>query len=550
MATLAQLENALEAAAKEGNVAAAREIAAEMKRMIQRVNPRAGAPVEPRIEGAKMAAQGVGTVEAMAIGAGRTLDKLGAGVQQIMQNPHNVPPFYNIYGEQLEPLQQSMREGQENLAQEQAEKDLTFSAGIRREAPIASAVGGALPYLAVPGSMGVIPAASTVGLLEAAQYGTPEERAVRGAMGFGSAALGGYAGKQLGGLLFPSGPAKLSETQRSALKAGENLGIRPRLSQVTGNQFAARMEDMAARTPGGAGIMDDIAQANAKAVNRAAARTIGENADELTPSVFAAASKRLGGIFEDIKNLPGRPIQFTKDVGTAADDILRQQGKMIPQQQDQNLISLAKQAKSLAANKGRIDGESYQLLRSGLSEASFDASGTNRALYGKLLESIDDAAQQSLKASGHGKLAEGLLTARPQYGALKTLERGLTAEGGNVSPARLAQTLRTKSPKTMREGGGGELFDIARYGESFKPLRQGSQTYERETASSVIDLLLKAPIAYTAAKATTSPLVTGYPSILAANPSLALAAQQAGLLTAPAVRAGSMGLLGSAYPLQ
>src|SRR5690606_38604069 len=141
----------------------------------------------------------------------------------------------------------------------------------------------------------------------------------------------------------------------------------------------------------------------------------------------------------------------------------------------------AQQAKTLAANKARIDGEAYQLIRSGLSEASFDASGTNRVLYGKLLEALDDSADASLRASGHAALADSLKTVRPQYGNLKVLEKGAVAEAGNVSPARVASTLRSKNPAAFREGRleGNQLFDIARMGEAFKPLRAGSPTYER-----------------------------------------------------------------------
>lgn len=538
---LQQMEAALQAAANAGDVAAAKSIAVEMRRMIQRVNPQAGLPKDPRIEGARMAAKGMGTGEAMAVGAGRATDRLMAGLEQLRAAADTRPGVAALRPPQLVE-QDKARLGQ--LASEQAEKDLTYSAGVGREAPFAAGIAQGLPYMAVPGSMGVLRGAATVGGLEGAQYGQPSERVTRGLLGAGTAALGGYAGKALGGAIAPTRPGVITGTQAEALRAAENLGINPRLSQVTGNPSLARMEDMAARTPGGAGIMDDFAKANQQSINRAAARTIGEDASELTPSVFAAASDRLGRVFESIKSLPGRPIQLTKQVGVVADDILRQQGKMIAQQQDENLTNLAMQAKALSANKGRIDGESYQLLRSGLSEASFDASGTNRVLYGKLLESIDDAADFSLRNAGQKDLAEALKLSRPQYGNLKTLEKGLVSEGGDVSPARLAQVLRKKNPGAFREGKGkGELFDIARYGESFKPLSQGSQTYERQVSSDLLGMLLKAPLAYGAAKASTSPLLTRYPSFLATNPQAALLAQQGGLLASPVTRGATMGLL-------
>jgi len=545
---LERMERALNNAAKAGDVDAARQIAKGIRQFLQQGNPSIGAPKDMKAEAAKMAAEGMGTGEAMAVSAGRTMDKGIAGVRQVMENPHNIPPFYSAMGFNPAELQQNMRDAEVARGAEQKEKDVAFGA-VQQERPFASAIGGAAPYFAVPPSMGVLAGAGTVGALEGMQYGTPQERMRQGAIGGVSAGIGGALGRAAGGLLAPVSEGAISGTRAAALKAGDNLGIRPRLSETTGSQFLARMEDMAARTPGGAGVMDDFARTNQQNINRAGARTIGETADELSPSVFASASDRLGKVFEDIKTLPGRPIQFTQKVGVVADDIIRQQGKMIAQQQDENLLNLAKQAKTLSQNKGRIDGESYQLLRSGLSEASFDASGTNRALYGKLLESIDDAAHFSLKSSGNADLADALKLARPQYGNLKTLERGLVSEGGDVSPARLAQVLRQKNPGAFREGrGGGELQELARFGETFKPLRAGSPTYEREAASDLLGLLVKSPLAWSAAHLTTSPLIGAYPRLLAMNPGAARIANQGGGLLTSGVRGGSMGLLGQQLP--
>lgn len=485
---------------------------------------------------ADMAAEGVGLGESLAISAGRTFDKAAMGLKQL-----------TLSGLQQLPLPEMINKGisQElgEMATQEGEKNEAFSA-LEKNRPISTAIGGALPYLAIPASMGVIPSAAVVGGAEAMQYGTPGERATRGMFGFGGALAGGLVGKGVGKMIAPTAPGAVSGTQASALSAGQKLGIQPRLSEVTGSRFLSRMEDMAARTPGGAGVMDDFARANAQAINRAASKAIGENADEMTPAVFAAARARITKPFEDLKKLPGNPVKLNQSVISAADDVLRQQTKMISQQQDAGLIDLAKNLKWAASNRGKIDGEAYQLLRSGLSEASFDATGTNKTLYGKLLEAVDNSADASLRSAGHGGLADSLKASRPQYAGLLQLERGMVSEGGNVSPARLAQVLRAQSPGKFREGKGGPLFDIGRLGESFKPLRQGSQTYEREVSSSLLDTAIKAPWAYGWANATTSPILTTYPRFLATNPNAALAANRVGgLLADPAARGTTMGLL-------
>ncbi len=530
-----RFEKALQAAEAAGDVAAARALASDMRKMMQQGNPAIVSKEDPQVAAAKMAAKGMGAGEALAVAGGRTFDKMAMGLKQATLEGASRLPFQSLSDLANQELT--------DLSQQEKDKDIAYR-GAQRERPFATAAGGALPYLAVPASAGVIPGALMVGGAEALQYGSPSERASRGLLGAGSSAVGGLLGKAAGGLIAPTSPA-VNQTKSAALQSGEALGIKPRLSEVTGSPFLARMEDMAARTPGGAGIMDDFARGNAQAFNRAAARTMGEAADELTPTVFSNASTRLGKVFEDIKSLPGTPIRISSDVGSAADDVLRQARKMLPNQQDPNLIKLAEQAKTWSTHRGKIDGEAYQLMRSGLSEASFDATGTNRVLYGKLLETLDDSAQQSLAAIGKQELSDALKVARPQYGSLKTLEKGAVVEGGNVMPGRLAQTLRAKNPAAFKEGRGGELYDIGRYGEAFKPLTAGSQTYERMASSDLLSLIAKAPLAYGTARLTTSPLITAYPGLLATNPGALLAAQQAAQLANPAIRGATMGLLGS-----
>jgi hypothetical protein len=287
-------------------------------------------------------------------------------------------------------------------------------------------------------------------------------------------------------------------------------------------------------------------QANKAAFNRAAAEGIGETADELTPAVFAAANQRLGQVFEGIKSLGGKPIRIDQQVGNVADDILRQQRKMLPTQQDQNLINLANQAKMVAQHRGRIDGETYQLIRSGLSESSYEASGTNRALYRQLLDAVDDSADASLRATGNTALAQSLREARPQYANLKMLEKGAVAEGGNVSPARLASVMRTQNPAAFREGrmAGNPLYDVAQIGETMKPLQAGSPTYERTLMSNPLSTTLGAITSYPAAQLTTHPAALAYPLLAARNPRTFKAL---GEVARPAVKGGSMTVLNTAF---
>ena len=461
----------------------------------------------------------VGFGQAALIGAGRSLDKTIAGIRQLFTTDPKAKAA---------------------LESEQAGNDKVYSV-LQNEHPFATSMGEALPYIAIPSSAGIPAAVAGVSALEGLKYGSPQQRLQNSVLGGASTLVGGLGGQMVARAINPVSEGALTASKSAAMEGAKNIGVKPRLSEITGIPFASRLEDFAARTPGGAGVMENFAQGNRAAINTAAARSIGEKANEMTPEVFSNAASRLGKVFEDIKSLPGRVITLDKGVSDAADNILRQQSKMIPKQQDADLIALARQAKALANANGRIDGESYQLLRSGLSESSYDASGTTKAHYGQLLNAIDDSAQTSLRKIGQEQLADDLLTVRPQYSNLKTLEKGLVSEGGNVSPARVAQVLRQNNPGAYREGKliGNPLFDIARYGENFKPLQQGSQTFERGLMASPTAAAVASPFAYLAAKLTTSPVALAYPQYIGGT----AAAKGAAQIASPTARALAAQLL-------
>ncbi len=535
MDDLARMERALKAAADAGDVQAAQALAREMRSMLKAVNPTVDAPPDFADEARRMTAKETGAGEAALIGAGRSADKVAAGVKQ------------GFFALPSYPLTEDLnRREQEKLASEQAENDATYRS-LQKEHPIATAAGEAAPYVAAPASMGVIPSALTVGGVEALKYGPLGERLGRGSAGALTTAAGGAAGKFVGNLIAPVTKKAAGGSYQAGLEAAERIGYRPTLGESTGSSFIRRMEDYAARAPGGSGVMAEHEAGNVAAVNRAAAKSVGETADEMTPEVFAQAQQRLGQVFEGVKKLPGRPIQIAPEVGQAADEVLRTLKKSaIPGDENGALRELAEQAKVWAAGRGKIDGETYQLLRSKLSQAAFDADGTDKVLYGRLLEALDASADASLRAAGQEGLADALKAARPQYANLKLLEKGATAEAGNVSPARVASTMRTQNPGAFRRGQFmGPLGDVARVGETLKPLRAGSPTFERDAVSNPLSILFHSAFSYPIARAATSPVATIYPRTLGktagaralseiANPStraaVAAALQQSGAL--------------------
>lgn len=485
----------------------------------------------------------LGPLDPLTIGAGRTADQIIAGVKQ---GAAAIPHL--LASEDKKPAFQDKLDA---LAAEQQEKDQAY-APLQQKHPIATGVGQALPYLAVPSSMGTMGQMATVGSLEGLKYGSNEDRVTRALSGSLLQGTGNLVAKGGAALINPVVPGGISQTQAQALKDAISLGIKPRLSQITGSKYASQLEDFAANTPGGAGTMAEFNSANQRAINKVGTEAIGQKGySELSPTVLSNASRDLGAVFEDIKalgkvNVGGRqvlPIQVNADVGTAADKVLAVQSKLPSEMQNGDVISLAQKARQLASLKGRIDGESYQLIRSNLSDAAHTAfsggSSTAGKAYQAMLKALDDSAENSLRQSGNTLLAEQLRQVRPQYAALQTIEKGRVAAGGNLNPQLLGGAMRTNNPKMMREADASNnpLLAVARYGEDFPPLREGSQTYTRDVVSSPISTAVKAPFAWLASKATTSPLALTYPSVFGGTK----AAELAALLSKPATRLGVVG---------
>lgn len=524
-----------------------REELAALRRLAELEAKAGGAPVSAAAS--QMTAEGMGPLDTLAVAAGRGFDKAAMGAKElVLRGVRQFAPtsFASAADAEIRALQA-----------DEAVKDSAY-AGLQQKRPILTGMGEQAAPMIASGGMGVLPAALTYAGNSFLRPGDMQERATRAGVEGGGALVGGWIGQKVGNMIAPVADKMRNAAQSEALQIAGKVGYKPRLSEVTGSPFLARMEDFAARTPGGAGVMADFAEANTRALNRRAAQSIGEDADQLLPQVFANADDRIGAVFNAVKALPGKPITISPKVGAAADEILRVQGKMIPAghaggiagQQDHTLMDLAKQAKMLATNKGKIDGEAYSLIRSGLSQASFDADGANRVLYGKLLKALDDSAEDSLRAGGMGELASALRKARAQYGNLKVLEKGATAQGGDVSAAKVASTLRTQNPAAFREGrmAGNPLYDIGVIGERLRPLSAGSPTYERTLMSSPLAAMATAPFAYGAAKLTTGSIPRGYAGLLTRNQTAGLLAQPIAQLANP-VSQGLGGLLSQRFLL-
>lgn len=400
--------------------------------------------------GAEQTASEYGPLASGVVAAGRTLDRLFQGGKQLALQ---VPAAFGSDGAKRELDRMRVNEDQKTAA----------FAALERARPVSTLIGGAAPLLAAPifgaGLPGMAASASLPGLIE---YGTPEERIQRGAMGAAGGALGAGVAKTGERVLRPVVAAP-DAARAAAIESANRIGYQVPVGQQTGSRTLQAIEQQLAKNPFSGGAAQRVGDANKAAINRAAAKAMGESAESLTDDVLAGASERIGRQFNDIS--ARNTVDVTK--GPLLDALVKLdvEQRALGSFSDDSVRSLVDKGLDLAA-RGKVDGTTYQAIRSSLGKKAESAfNGGNSELGGALKQvqrALDDAANASISAVDKAAWAE----ARSQWRALKTVtKRGNVVEGGNVSPARLSSKL-DRSRGDMPQ----ELVDIGRIGETFKPL--------------------------------------------------------------------------------
>lgn len=431
----------------------------------------------PPVDETKKLAQETGDAKAGLIGAGRMSDRIFEGLKQSGLG------IGAIFAEALpERLKRAAQEEITKRLQSQGERMASDTAAYKplEEAhPVSTALGEAAPLMAAPmlrvaqgAGMGatMTNGAASAALPAAMEYGTPGERGSRSAL----AGAGGVAGAALfkGAEKIASKAMKpvekvTSESLDEAIAAAQRLGITLTPGQMTGNKALQLVEARLAKTPGSSGAMQQFSQGNDRAMNRAAARAMGETADEISPEVFARASQRIGGEFDRLSS--GKTVALGQDFSEAL-QLLKANQANLGEFADPQVNALIARGMDLAA-RGDVDGKVYQSVRSSLGKKANDAFKSGNSELGQALKTVRGALDDAATSTMTGAEREAWETARKQWAALRTLEKGNVVEAGKVAPGRLKEALRTSRPKDYKEGRlEGDLADIAKYAEHFKPL--------------------------------------------------------------------------------
>lgn len=411
-----------------------------------------------------------GILPAMYAGLKKGGSDILGGIQQIGLEAQKTNP---LISQQSNIINSPINQQISQLAKSQAQKQAEYEK-VRAERPIAAPIGEMIPSIALRNPL-------AIGSLEALKYGDIGERGIRGVLGATGAGIGNIVAGKLGSYFNP----ELSQSTLSAYKSAQDLGINPRLSELTGSRDLSKLEDVVMQSPAGGSLLK-AQQKNQNAYNRATAQSIGINADNLSEDVLSQARNNISNVYNTVKSLPvdASPIRFTKSIEDAADSILRKASvgsKMKqPNVVDPVLLNMATSWKDMAKKGDFFSGDEYAITRENLSNLAWDAEGSAKIDYRNLLNALDDAAEQSLKETGQKDLANQLKTARNQYANLKTIEKGNVIENGNVDIKKLRNAVKLGKESAYKEGNlTGNLATLSKYSEATSPIKEGSQTAGR-----------------------------------------------------------------------
>lgn len=316
-------------------------------------------------------------------------------------------------------------------------------------------------------------------------------------------ARGGIMQRPLG----PDPSAGLTPGQQRLIPRAGELGFRLTPGQATGSRSLQQLEASLESQPWSSGPFNTLKANNARALNRAVARSIGEESDTLDDSVLGRAADRMGAVFDNAGDDAPRQINTTQ-TRQVMEGVLNDVRGMGGAAEGVFENALVKDVIA-AAERGTATGQQLAALSSKLGKAAYKQMSTasgdrdlGAALY-TVKDHVDDLLAQGMAPE---RLQE-FLAVRGQYRNLMRLTEQVgvvnTAKG-DVSGRSLANVLHRKDRSGYALGRNhSDMYDAARIAQAFQPIVGDSGTATRMPITGITDL---------GARLVFNPLVRAYTS--------------------------------------
>jgi len=308
----------------------------------------------------------------------------------------------------------------------------------------------------------------------------------------------------------PEAGAALTAAQRAILERGKALGFKTTPAQETGSRSLLQMEARLESSPFTSGPFNTIKAENQQVLNRATAKAIGVESDELSNPVLAQAQRQISDVYKRVATPDQRKLdQMTIFNGI---DLIDNAFEGLTTQPLKSNIFI-KQLQDLAA-KGQASGEQLQALSSKIGRRAKNemttASGDRElgnALF-QIKEMVDDALASGLSKAEQEAFAQ----ARNNYRNLMTIRTAsgvVNPSSGNVSGLNLASALTRKDPQGFVFGQNQTpMYEAARFAQAFRPIVGDSGTATRSMEYSPLNVLLSMPTNLAARAYTSAPVTS------------------------------------------
>lgn len=299
--------------------------------------------------------------------------------------------------------------------------------------------------------------------------------------------------------------------------------------QATGSKLLQRLEAKLESQPMTAGPFDKIKDANAREINKAAARAIGETADNLNSEVLDRAVTRLGGVFEDVRDTTVRriePSDYVARMSALQDEFEAIGPQLMNHPLVERLVKHAQSGQATGKDLGSLTSKLTREINRQMTSAQGDRE-LGQALVG-VKEYVDDLVAQGLS----GDKLRLYDAARDQYRNLMLLTSRvgtINPSTGNVNAGALANLLQQKDRAGFLFGRNqSDMYNAARFGQAYKPIVGDSGTATRMPLPSPTDFVLSLPFNLATRAYTSSPAVNVATSAQAGARAAAQTAQGVG----------------------
>lgn len=356
------------------------------------------------------------------------------------------------------------------------------------------------PTSFIPGANTLVGASLIGGLTGAMQPVATGESRTANTVGGTVLGLGGQlVGNTIGRVVKPVRSSLNEEEARLAQEALDQ-GIDLNAAQQTGSKTLKVINAVLDNLPFSAHGRAMERQAQQQAFNRAVLKKAGVDADLATPDVISAARQRLGGEFQSISK--GKSVKLGDDLVNKLAEVDAAAAEVRGMLPTENIDRLINGALDLAA-KGKIKGETAQIIRSELTKEAKAAAASGNNRLKDALTTVRNAVDDSIRGGLSQEERVAWDTARRQYANLKTIEKSMQqgsadTAAGNISGAKLWSATKQSNPNDFVKGSG-DLNDLSRIGQAFiKPQVPDSGTAQRLLAQQLLTGGLGAGTGYAA----------------------------------------------------